>query len=382
MVKSITKKQTIYLLLICLIGTKFQRLPSFLVDISGKDFWMVLFIYLLIDGLFLSITCKIINLGNGATLYELLEKTIGKIFTKILFVVLSIYFLMLAILPYESVHEVFADIIFDSLPWRYFAIFVLITIACIAISGLRNIGRICQCFFYVIAIGIVGLFILGATTSDLSAILPITDVMLSSVWEGIYKSTIWFGNFTILFVLMGKIKNQEDGKFGGLKLSFYLGSLFVAAAFIVFYGIYQNTTPLKRNWLTKVSQFALLSLDVGRIDWFLILFAELATIITAGIFIFCSAFCFREVIGVKKINVIVYSLLLILYLNTTVIVKGKLDIFRFFITYGAGFGIFVQYVLPLFFLIIAFVYNKKFVSKNELDKFKYGGKNKKSEVKV
>lgn len=364
MEKGITKKQAVYLLLICLIGTKFQRLPSFLADISGKSFWVVMFIYLLIDGLFLMLSLKIIDLGNGATLYEVMEKTVGKVFAKVIFIMLGVYFFLLTILPYESVHEVFADVIFDSLPWRFFALFVLITMAVIAVSGLRNIGRMCQLFFYLILLGIMGLFLLGIFTTDMTAILPITETVASSVFEGVYKSSLWFGNFTILFILMGRIKAQENKKWGGIKLSFYLSSIFVTLAFVVFYGIYQEITPLKRNWLTKVSQFALLSLDIGRPDWFLILFAEFATILTAGIFIYCCAYCFREVFQTRKINYLIYLSLTILYLYTNYLVDGKLIIFRFIIKFGSIYGMIIQYILPLVFLIIAGKYNKKINSSN------------------
>lgn len=366
---SITKKQTMYILLICLIGTKFQRLPSFLSDVAGRNFWIVLCIYILIDGLFLLMTLKIINLANGASLYDMLCSVIGKVLTKIILGLFGIYFLMLAILPYESVHEVFSDIIFDSLPWKYFALFLLIAMGVIAVSGMRNIGRVCQLFFFIIAIGVIGLLSLGLSTTDLTAILPLTDVEVEGVVEGVFKTSMWFGNFTLLYVFMGHIKAQEDKKWNGVKLSFFISAIFVTFAHIVFYGIYQYITPLKRNWLTKISQFALLSLDIGRLDWFLILFGEIATIITAGIFVYCSANCFQKVIGSKKINPIIYALLLILYLNTNFFVKSKLDIFRFLISIGAGFGIFMQYVLPIGLLIIACIYNKKLNSNRSLNKF-------------
>ncbi len=351
MTKCITKNQAMFLLLICLIGTKFQRLPSFLSDVAGKGFWVVVLLYLVIDGFFLLLSLKIINMSNGLTLPELLEKTIGKFMTKVILALLGIYFFVTAILPYESVHEVFADIIFDSLPWKYFAFFLLVSMGAIAVSGLTNIGRMCQMFFPVIAFGVVGLFLLGATTTDLSQILPVTETVVSSVFEGFYKSTLWFGNFTILYILMGKIKDQGNKKWGRIKLSFFLSALFVAFSFVVFYGIYGNITPLKPNWLTKVSQFALLSLDIGRPDWFLILFAELATILTAGIFVFCSATCFKEVFKTKKINIIIYTILILLYLNTNFIFKSKLDIFSGIITIGPILGILVQNVLPFVLLI-------------------------------
>ena len=370
MAKEITKKQAMCLLLICLIGTKFQRLPSFLADIAGKGFWVVMFIYLLIDGIFLMISLKIIDLGCGATLGEVLEKTAGKIFSKIVFVMLGVYFFILAILPYESVHEVFADIIFDSLPWKYFALFLLIAMGVVAVSGLRNIGRTCQMFFGVIAIGVVGLLILGVSTTDLTEILPITETVLGSVAEGVFKSTLWFGNFTVLYVLMGKIKDQENKKWSAIKLSFFLSSLFVVFSYVVFYGIYGQITPLKRNWLTKVSQFALLSLDIGRIDWFFILFAELATILTAGIFVYCSAYCFKEVFKPKKFNMIIYIILFALYLNTNFIVKCKLDIFRVLITVGPIYGIVVQYVLPFVLLLFARKFSKRQDTNKSLEKFK------------
>ena len=380
--KDITKKQAMYLLLICLIGTKFQRLPSFLSDIAGKSFWVVLFIYMLIDGFFLLMTLKVIDLGGGASLYEVLEKTAGKVLSKVIFFVLGVYFLVLAILPYESVHEVFADIIFDSLPWKYFAFFLLASMAVIAVSGLRNIGRLCQMMFFISAIGIVGLCALGVADADYSALLPVTETVVQSVFDGVYKSTLWFGNFTILYVLMGRIKHDEKNRWGGIKLAFFISSIFVAFAFATFYGVYEFVSPIKRNWLTKVSQFALLSLDIGRLDWFLILFGEIATILTAGIFVYCSALSFKEVFGVKKINIIIYVLLLVLYLNTNFFAKSKLDIFRVLITIGPILGGVVQYVLPVLFVWLSRRYSKTSDKNHSLLKFKDGKRKKEKEAQA
>ena len=370
----ITKKQAAALFIICLIGTKFQRLPSFLASNAGRDLWIIILLYLLVDGLFLCFTLKIVEFSKGLTLEEFLKKMIGNFGAKIVLFLIGTYYLICTILPYEAIQEVFTEVIFDRMPWYAFAIFMLITMGALACSGLKTIGRMCQLYFLIIIVGVFGLLFLGLSKTDFSGVMPIVKTNVVGLFEGFYRSCVWFGDYLILLVLMGHIQNfKKQDNFGFMKLCFYGGMLVVSFAYVVFYGIFKEMTPQKTNLLTNISQFSLLALDIGRLDYFLIIFAEIATILTAGIFLFASATCFMQSFGVKKPNVIIYSLLVIIYILTSFVIRNKILLINMIMKLGLFVCPVVQYALPIFILVVAALKNKK--SNKQFDKLRRGQKN-------
>ena len=351
----ITKRQATIMFLICLIGTKFQRLPSFLASTAGRDLWVVVFLYLLIDGLFLFFTLKIIEFSRGLTLKELLEKIFGNVFARIVLFFAGAYFLLCSVLPYEAIQEVFTEVIFDRMPWYAFALFMLVTMGALACSGLKTIGRMCQVYFFIIIFGVVGLLLLGLSKTDLSAIMPIIKTDINGVFEGFYRSCVWYGDYWILLILMGHIKNQNKEKLASFQAVFYVGMIVVAFAFVVFYGIFKYITPQKTNLLTNISQFSLLALDIGRLDYFLIIFAEIATILTAGIFVYASAKCFADAFEIKKQNIVIYVLLGIIYVTTSFVIRSKILLINSILKIGLFVCPFVQYILLLLIFIFTCV---------------------------
>ena len=330
----INKRQAILLVCICALSTKLQRLPNIVALGVANDGWLVLLALGLVDFLVLWLAIWFFRRFNaGGGLNYALKKTFGTFLTGFVFFVLSIYFIIKTIMPFEALHDLFANILFDQIDYWLFGIMLLFLIAYVAVRGLRVIGRQCEIFALLIGLGIVGVVALGLFSADLTRVLPIyvSNVPESLISEFI-KDSVWFGDYILLFAITGLVSLKGNEKLGW-NLAFpyaMVQVVIVPLCYAIYYSLYGNVAVLQPNAISTLTQFSLLRLDIGRVDWFLVLFEQIATLISASAYICISAFCFCYCFKIKKPAVLCVVFPIVIYLlDVTLFVNISSSVFLF-----------------------------------------------------
>jgi len=255
-------------------------------------------------------------------LYDLCTRAGGKFYAKFISTFLGLYFLLSAILPYEAVHDVFSNVLFDYLSWELYSFFLVFAIAFLACFGLTTIGRVSELLIWVIGVGFIALLTLGAITTNFSRVLPVYDINISRLFGTCFNFSMWFGDFIILYVFMGNIK-EDDGKINfWFVIALIVCDLLLTFGYVVFYGLYDTLAPEQTNFISSISQFSLLSLDIGRVDWFFVLFFEISTFISSAVYIYSASKCFCDLFGVQKERIFSIVLTLIVYVLDITVFKS------------------------------------------------------------
>ena len=223
------------------------------------------------------------------------------------------------------------------------------------------------------------------SSSDLSNVLPFVEFDTAKIVDSCWDFCLWFGGFVIIFMFMGRVK-EDDGKMGWpIIVAVFLVNLAMAFGYVVFYGLYENLSAEQGNFISSISQFALFEVDVGRIDWLFILFYQFGEFICIGLYLCLAIKCFSDVIGVKNRVLMSFIVVIAIYL---------LDVFLFK-TVGEGVSevsTIIKYVhpivvlgLPIFFIIVSYIAknkDKKIVKENGLTKYQFLSriKNKKRKI--
>ena len=359
MKKELTKRQALFLLVVCFIANKAQRLPSFIATSIGRHGWLVTLILGMLDVVMLFVMLWTNKVANGKTCYDMCKNAGGKWFAKFIVLFFGLYYLLNALLPYEAIHDVFSNVLFDHLSWELYSVFIVFAIAFLATHGLTTIGRVTELLMFVIITSLVGLLILGGSTTDFSLVLPFYDIDAGKLFDACFSYSMWFGDFTIVYIFMGRVK-EDDGKMNfwfPIVLAFSV--LAMTFGYMIFYGLYEVLAPEQTNAISSISQFALLNLDIGRVDWFLVLFFEMSTFISSGLYVFGASKCLCEVFEIKKQNYVTIGLPIFVYFLDILVFKS--------IGRGASkFAKVVKYFYPMIaigfpivLLICSFVSRKK-----------------------
>lgn len=365
----LNKRQAIILLTFTSLATKLQRLPSLISINSKQDGWLVLLILGLFDFLLLIVALWFITKFQQYDLFEMLKQIFGNVVARICALLVAIYFFIKAVLPFEAIHDLFANNLFNQVDYHFFGIIFLVVVAFMAIKGLKNLGRQSELYLYHVIIGIVGVLILGGINTDFSNSLPMCQTDFNILIMEILKSSLWFGDFIILFLFCGHIKIENVKKLWiEMMLSYFVVLIVIVPLFYwIFYARYQVLAGYQTNAISSLTQFSLLELDLGRIDWILVLLEQIATIICASLYILISGEKFSIVFNIKRKHLIMIIIAVLLF-GLDIFVFRDLNSSAFaFMNMFYVFAIVCQLGLTMVFIIGGLTFNKtKQTNSNEV----------------
>lgn len=358
----ITKRQCIILIIICVIATKLQRMFSLVSLRVGRDGWLVLLAVGIFDVLFLTLSLWFFNRHNEKnSAFDVVRGALGRPMEKITYFIMFVYYFVAAILPFVATHDLYANILFDQLDYGLFGVFYCLVVVFLAIRGLKTFGRQGEIYIYVIAIGFLGIITLGLFTTELSRVLPFFECSTESFLRAAGDLSMWFGDYIILFFLVGKVELKKGEKiWWSLIIPFALIVIVIGPlACAIFYGIYNNLAGFQNNAASSLTQFSLLTLDIGRMDWFLVLFEQISTICSACVFVFMSASCFCSIFNIKKTGIPIIVITAALFLFDVLVFSDLSKSVPAFISLVYIFGIFMNYAFPFLMVFSSLIFARK-----------------------
>lgn len=299
MKKQLTTNQACVLLSVCLLSTKIQRLPALLVEDFGRDSWIMFFIMLIIDFLIAILFIHFLVELKDKTLFEFLEEKIGRVGKIIVSIMLLSYFLAKSIITYKGIHEFFANVLFDKLPWKYFSILFILVLLIMVFGGLNSLGRSAELYSFIIGFGIFTTLLLGVGEVKLINLLPVLDCDFGAYLKDVLKYQPWMGDFMVLPMFFGNVKITKSPKIR-LSTAYITAGLIGVVEIVFFYGINQYLSVYQSNALSGITHYSLIGLGIGRPDWFLVLFVLISKIIATGFYVFSYTKCVCEIFGVQK----------------------------------------------------------------------------------
>lgn len=350
--KILTKRQALILFACLIISFKVQRLPALLCDDFGRDSYIALALFFAIDFLVLIAVLAVYKKMGDCTIYEYIDKNAGK-FWLIVFCVLTIVFFMFkGVIAYKQIHEFFANTLFNRLPWKYFGfIFIALLIVMIG-NGLKNIGRSAELYVYLMAFCIVSIVLLGIFSADYLRLLPILDIDINESAPNLIKYSCWFFDPILLLYFGGRVEEDEKHIKKGYVLTHIICAVFVIIGTATFYAVNEYMVGFQSNGLTALTEHSLIKLGIGRPDWFLVLFVNIANIIVASVLLFLVAEAFSKIIG-KKVNYFVSAGIVISVYLWDEFLYRNLEITIMFTTKYVNFYMWVfGLLLPLLLLIV------------------------------
>lgn len=325
---------------------KLFTLPSMLAKICHEDMWICSVFNLLLDLTtltFLILACK----KTRCSFYTLLEKSFGKIGSKVILALYFIMFMLKAIIPINEQRDYVEFTLYTLMPTTYYFIpfFVLAIYFCT--KKLRVLGRISDIMWLPTILGFLTLFLLSINNADISAILPIGARGISASLTGSYKSLTWFGDCAYMLFFIGEFSYQKKD---GIKivLSYLLGAIMVIVFMVIFYSIFTSIAPFKRFALPEISKYTTVINSTGRFDYIGIILLLLSNAFSLVIPLFFAVNILNKIVGFKK-KFISPIIVVLIHLYITIFLNSYFYSIENFITNYCGFFFLIlSNVLPIF----------------------------------
>ena len=355
--KSLTTRQAVLLLIFTMLSTKIQRMPALLSQEFGKNGWLYLIISLIFDTIMVSLILRISFITNGKTLYRTLQIRCGKTIAILYSFIIAIFFFAKILTPFRGTHEFFVGAIFDDLDWEWFCIIFILLVMYMASCGANQIGRAAEIFNIFILIGFIGAMALAVPTARFDRILPIEIFSFKQYSMGSMKLSPWISDFVIILFFIGRVKENKFKT--AILTSYIITTLFIVFFCMTFYSIYDNLASYPNVAISAITEFSLLSFNLGRIDWVVVLFAMISSVLSTGLFALIACESFAECTGLPKkwiaffIGTFIYILDVFVFLNIEMYVN-------FCFKYYSWFALSVSYfMLIALWLLLEITKNKK-----------------------
>ena len=205
-------KDKIYVRQICflfgafILPVKLITAPAIAAKYAAEDLWISALINFMIDGLIILFICRLAKKFEGATVFEIVENTLGKTGKSIFAAAFYLFFTVKAYLPLIE-HRNFVEIaMYETTPalWIFLPVFLLS--AFFSYKGFRAAGRAADIAIWFSISGIIVIAALSLSVADFSNLLPIIDVPAINILNGSVKTSIWFFDSPYLLFLLGHFK--------------------------------------------------------------------------------------------------------------------------------------------------------------------------------
>lgn len=280
-----TARQFYIIVLLFVISTKLQRFPTLLFSEAGKDGYLIILLYAFINIIGICLAFFIYKFFNREKFKYGKRNLIFKFLKKLTMFATSIYFLIQALLLFEHVQNIFADTLFDRFAWSVFSLLFLFAIFYLAKIGIKNIAINFELFASLIVGALVIISVLGVSKADYSVVLPFETINVGNILSKASKFNVWFGDF---FIILFMLFHTNKPKLSKTILIYVISIVFIVFLVITFGGVYGDYAAMQSGMISTISEQSMLGLNIGRIDWLLILIAEISTILSCSVCIYFS----------------------------------------------------------------------------------------------
>lgn len=300
MKKALSKRQAIILFACLIISFKLQRLPAFFSQDFGRDCYIAVAVIFLIDFLLLLLMCAVYKKLGDKTVFEYIKENTNK-FVLVLFCIFTIlFFASKSVIGYKQLHEFFANTLFNNLPWNYFGILFVFLLVLLIGNGLNNIARSTELYSYVMLFSVLAIVVLGVTVADYSRLLPVLDIDIPSKFLKIFDYAGWFLDSVLILFFAGNVKDDKKSVKPFI-WTYIISAVFVIIGIMTFYAINEHMGGLQNNGLSSMTEYTLIGLGIGRPDWFLVLFVNMASILTTAMLLWFATTSLATIIN-KRVN--------------------------------------------------------------------------------
>lgn len=318
MEKTISTNQASLILVIFTVALKFSVLPALTCDYAGNSAYIVALIGLIIDFLSTLVIILLIRKIPDISFFDLLKNTLSKPFAIIVYSILFIYFLIKLLIAMLELHDYYIVTLFENLNPIFFVVTLMLFLVFMFSTGFRTIGRVIEILFWPLTIGIMFTLLYPMGEVEIVNLLPIFQDGIYPIFNGLFKTSFAYGDFMILFMMMGNIKYSKKAT---KKMLLYFATMlnFIFNFYLLFVGTFGDTAVNQSLALSELPLHNPYPTTIGRLEWLTIIMWTSILIFQVTLLGLSCSTCLKEIFGFrdKKMPAIVTtSLLTAMYMPT------------------------------------------------------------------
>ena len=374
MAKTLSSRQSALIIFVAMISSKLLSLNSLISFDMKNNAWFVFFVSFVIDFLFALIFLYFIK-NIKMSMFEYIKKKFGRAFSIIISILIAIMFVFKTTEIMVDIYLFFVQLIYAEINRYIFISCFIVILFYFGSRKLQNVGRTIELLMWLILLSLALSLILSVKALKPNNLLPFLNLNPLTACKSIVVHNLWFGDFWILFFFVGSIK-LEQNSIKNIIWSYVISSAVCLVFVLAFTSTFGLTASMHRVCLIDITEVTPRVLNQARFNWLVYFTFPIALVIGLGIFANCTSMCIENCIREKldSKNTISTMITIASILTIGIVFQFTFTPFYQFVTkYFVYFNSIVQYVLPIFMLVLVAIKNS--------DKSKNMKKNDKKSIK-
>ncbi len=363
MKEQITVRQTACFCAISLLALKLIALPSLLFEKSSSSGLVVAIVMFVADFLMLFLFLKIKQKYPDCSLYEIIEKFLGKITAKILYLFIFTFFTFKLCMLINEGLSYMQDVVDEDCSLVVFLLTYLPVITALCYGGLKSCARTCEFGFVFILIGFIICLFLSEVSLGFGEIGSLFVEDANNIINACFDLNFWFSDFLFVAILADKIKIEKNMKRKIFSYVIFITFLLMILYF-VYFRLFRVTAFLHKTAIADVTEYNRNIGNSGNIDIVSILVYLFVIYFQGSLYMNCLKICYNKIFGYNNIYHFLIATNGVLIFLTYFVFYNIQKITGFVLLYFKYFGVLLWIIIPfIYILLLIFDKEKKYDKK-------------------
>ena len=210
MKNAINVNQTAFFCSVMLLASKLLILPSLMFKSNAYGGLITIIVMFVFELAILFLLIKIKEKYPNNTFFDLLSSFCGVILTRIIYLVLFVFFVLKMIYVSHETFNFLKLVLYENADLFVYYICLLPVINALAYKGLKSFARTLEVFYFIIIVGVIICSLMWIPSITNLSFNIFENNGWSGLLQSLFKYGFWFCDFAFLFIILDKIKLENN----------------------------------------------------------------------------------------------------------------------------------------------------------------------------
>lgn len=373
----INYRQMSILVFMSFISLKMLGLPSVIYQDSGNMSWLVTLVLMTIDMLYAFLIVDMMKKCGDKNIFEFMRACVGGFLARVIMVVYILKFALVIANISKGLEFFVVENFYSEFNWLVFVLPLIILLGFMVYKGIRNIARVNELICWAVVVGCIYIALKSIGSVDFLSFLPMFKEGAKPIFTGAFRHLSWFGSASFLMMLFGSVDFSSEKKRTLVKYCLF-GIGLVILVHVVFYGLFDNISPMRNFALSDISQYSSEHNSIDELSWLIVALWVVAQGVQLALYGYCLLQAIKFMFNIQN-NTFPILAIMVYVLLWSYIGENTIGLERiFFKPISSVVTILSEYTIPPLLAIIFAIKNRKGRKKSK----KGGAKHEKVAVNI
>ncbi|KRF52023.1 spore gernimation protein [Bacillus sp. Soil745] len=329
-----------------MLGIGMLTLPRTITEkIHSTDGWIVLIFNGIIIALFISLLVVMLKKHKVADYYTYMEEAYGKWLSKIIGMIVVLYFIGVASFEVLAMSEMVRFYLLEETPVEILILSMILASVHLLTGKIKAIAKACVFFLPLTIVIVLLIYLFSLRVVDLKNLQPVLAKGFLPVIKGMGSGTLSFFGIELFIFLFGVVKNQNKIR-NGVLIGFFIPLILYVITYILVVATLTVPEVIAVTWptISFIQSFEVTGIFLERMELFLLITWILQFFLTNAIYYYFAAEGMTKIFSNSYTTNLIVLLPIIFFLAK--IPKNTNEIFKMSDLLGYIFP-FVLFGLPI-----------------------------------